>query len=414
MSGDFKTADEFYAIHKELSDRFHAMKPELEVTVRDPEMGVEGYVVVWNTKIALGGPFDNDGKGMGKGGTRTIPNVTLDDIRMLARGMAEKNAAAGLPMGGCKSGARLDSSQPDYEKKYRRFVRLVKDTGLFYEDGGKFGGLGYDVGCLPPNNAIWACDELKSRRCHTGKPVDLGGTDYDREGIAGLGVAVAGKALTDSRAVQNPTFAVQGAGAMGAAVIRYFVEYGGVLKGVSDPKYGGTWSIDHATPALIEALSHQDTDTAKHLLQAHGKHISDDSNDVLYQPVDIIFPCALQDVITASNAGRIKARMMAEGANHPTTDDAHEVLFQYGVITVPDIIANVGGIVAAFIELASTKEGPAKVKAAKDFTIYKVGENAAELIGIVDQFKVRPDKVGDFMAYRNIFYGLKNQPKLDL
>jgi glutamate dehydrogenase/leucine dehydrogenase len=411
MSGVFKNADEFYAIQKELSDRFHAMKPEQEITVRDPEMDVEGYAVIWNTKIAQGGPFDNNGKGMGKGGTRTIPNVTLDDIKMLARGMAEKNAAAGLPMGGSKSGARLDNTDPDYEKKYRRFVRLLKDTGIFYEDGGIFGGLGYDVGCLPPKNAIWACDELKSRRCHTGKPVDLGGTDYDREGIAGLGVAIAGKVLTDSRNIKNPGFAVQGAGAMGAAVIRYFE---GTLKAISDPKYGGTWVIDKPSKDLIDALAHQDTDKAKTLLAAQGKNTSPDSSDVLYQDADIVFPCALQDVITDKNAARIKANLICEGANHPTTDDAHEILYKSGVVTIPDIIANVGGIVAAYVELASDKEGAAKIKAAKDFTIKKVAQNAAELIKIVDTYGVRPDKVGDYMAHRNIFFGLKTAENLIL
>lgn len=403
MTDPFANADEFYKVQKDLADRFHSMKPELEVTVRDPDMGVEGYAVVWNTKIARGGPLDNNGRGMGKGGTRTIPNVTLDDIKMLARGMAEKNAAAGLPMGGSKSGARLDNTQPDYETKYRRFVRLLKDAGIFYEDGGTFGGLGYDVGCLPPNNAIWAVDELGTQTCHTGKPLDLGGTDYDREGIAGLGVAVAGKVLATSRKISKPSFAVQGAGAMGAAVIRYFE---GTLKAVGDPKYGGTWLLDHPSADLVHALAYQNTDKAKELLAVEGKHISPDATDVLYQDADIIFPCALQDVITVDNAGRIQAKLICEGANHPTTDDAHVMLHKMGVVTIPDIIANVGGIVAAYVELTSDRQGAEKAKAAKDFTISKVGENAAELIRIVDTYGVQPDKVGDYMAHRNIFYGI--------
>lgn len=407
MTDPFKTAEEFYRVQQDLAERFHAMKPELEVTVRDPEMGVEGYAVVWNTKIARGGPFDNDGRGMGKGGTRTIPGVTLDDIKMLARGMAEKNAAAGLPMGGAKSGARLDNRDPDYEKKYRRFIRLLKDAGIFYEDGGTFGGLGYDVGCMPPYNAIWAVDELGTPTCHTGKPLDLGGTDYDREGLAGLGVAVAGKVLTDSRGIADPAFAVQGAGAMGAAVIRYFE---GRLKAVSDPKFGGTWTLDNPSADLIRALAHQQTDRAKTLLAAEGAHVSAGSDDVLFlDGVDILFPCALQDVITAENAGKIRAPLICEGANHPTTDEAHEILHKNGIVTMPDIIANVGGIVAAYVELASDARGAAKVQAARDFILARVSENAAELIRIVDTYKVQPDRVGDYMAHRNIFYGLDNR-----
>lgn len=405
----FSSAEEFYRVQQELLDRFNAMQPELEVTVRDPEMGVEGFVVVWNTRICAGGPFDNDGKGMGKGGTRTVPGVTLEEVKMLARGMAEKNAAAGLPMGGSKSGARLDNTDPDYEKKYRRFAKLLQEAGIFLEDGGKFGGLGYDVGCLPPKNAIWACDELDTKQCFTGKPVEMGGTDYDREGIAGLGVAVAGRALLETRDVDvsAASFAVQGAGAMGGAVIRYFSEYGGRLKAVSDPKFGGTWVMnDFASDDLVHAIAHQDLDTALAELTRQGTKVSDDSNAVLLQEVDILFPCALQDVINADNASDIKAKYISEGANHPTTDEAHEILFEKGVICVPDIIANVGGIIAAYIELTSDKEGADKVAEAKAFTIEKVGANARELLGIVDRYGVRPDKVGDYMAHRNIFYGI--------
>src|SRR5215471_4588977 len=87
-----------------LRKHFDSMQPELEVTVRDPALGVEGYVVVWNTSISAGGPLP----GCGKGGTRITPKVSLDEIRMLARTMALKYAAAGLPLGGAKSGLKLD------------------------------------------------------------------------------------------------------------------------------------------------------------------------------------------------------------------------------------------------------------------------------------------------------------------
>jgi glutamate dehydrogenase (NAD(P)+) len=176
----------FHAELKELTQFFGAMQPELEVTVRDPALGVEGYVVVWNTGISVGGPLERSGKG----GTRITPNVTLDEVKMLARTMALKNAAAGLPLGGAKSGLKLDPSAPGFEKQYRRFVRLC--APLLHENGGPFGGFGFDIGARP-EHALWACDELKSTRSFTGKPLNMGGTDYDREGIAGLGVAVSGQ-----------------------------------------------------------------------------------------------------------------------------------------------------------------------------------------------------------------------------
>src|SRR6202165_2409847 len=98
----------FYAELKTLEDHFEAMAPELEVTLRDSALGVEGYVVVWNTGISIGGPFER----CGKGGTRITPQVSLDEVKMLARTMALKNAAASLPLGGAKSGLKLDPRAP--------------------------------------------------------------------------------------------------------------------------------------------------------------------------------------------------------------------------------------------------------------------------------------------------------------
>lgn len=411
----FQTADEFYQHYEGLRARFYDMEAELSVTVRDPAAGIEGYVVVWNTAICKGGPFDRNGKGCGKGGTRILPDLKLDDIKRLARAMAEKNAAAGLPLGGAKSGLRYDSGAPDYEEKYRRFVKLVQDAGILAENGGIFGGFGYDIGGRPPHNAHWACEELGSPHSFTGKPVELGGTDYDREGIAGLGVAVAAKTLLEEKKhdLKSAGFAVQGTGAMGGAVIRYFSQYGAILKSLADPKYGGTWHLPAGASAdLIHAIAAQDTDLISSLLNDEGEHLSSDCQDVLYQEVDVIFPCALEDVITADNAGKIKARYISEGANNPTHDEAHQILFDQGTIVIPDIIANAGGIIAAYVELtheANPEENVRtriKTQAAKEMTERKISANVRELLRYVEALGVRPDKVGDYMAYRNIFYGI--------
>jgi glutamate dehydrogenase (NAD(P)+) len=403
------TAEAFRKELADLREKFQAMTPELEVTVRDPEMGVEGFVVVWNTGISRGGPMHL----AGKGGTRVTKDLTLDQVKRLARAMAEKNAAAGLPMGGAKSGLRLDPSDPGYEKKYRRFAELC--APLLRERGGVFGGFGYDVGCIPPKNAIWACDQLKTLTCFTGKPVEMGGTNYDVEGIAGLGVAVAARTLIaeNGEKAEGKTFAVQGAGAMGAAVVRYFSEYGGVLKCVSDPKYGGAWTIEaKPSPALIDALSHQKKDEALALLGKEGRKISDDSAEALYADADVLFPCAMEDQLRKDNADKVRARFMAEGANNPTTEEAHRILFDKGVKVVPDIIANPGGIIAAFVELTS-KVTPeenvktrAKVTEAKDMTIARVSANVKRLASLVNGLGVPADQAGDYMAYCNIFYGL--------
>jgi len=408
------TAEDF---HKELNDlqiRFKAMNPEMELTVRDPEMGVEGYVVVWNTGISKGGVLD----GCAKGGTRIMPTLDIEQVSRLSCTMAIKNAAAGLPLGGAKSGLKADPNSDDYEVKFRRFVELC--APVLYENGGVWGGFGYDIGGKPPLNAIWACSELEDKkigtdRSFTGKPVDMGGTDYDNEGIAGLGVAVAGKTLLDVRGkdVKEATFAIQGLGAMGAAVFRYFDEFGGSLKAVSDMALGGTWVFNKEIPdSLRQSIIGKDFSKTKELLADVADKISEDVQDVLYQDVDIVFPCAVEDVITMENVSKIKAPFISEGANNPTTDDAHIALFKAGKIVIPDVIANPGGIIAAFIEMTTgtTDEvirNKTKVIKAKEFTSQKVEENTRKLLGLVDTLKVQPDLVGDYIAYKNIFYGLK-------
>jgi glutamate dehydrogenase (NAD(P)+) len=386
----------FHAELKALKDYFDGMTPELEVTVRDPACGVEGYVVVWNTGISVGGPLE----GCAKGGTRITPQVSLEEVKMLARTMALKNAAAGLPLGGAKSGLKLDPSAPGFEKQYRRFVRLC--APFLYENRGPFGGFGFDIGARP-EHALWACDELKSTRCFTGKPLDMGGTDYDREGIAGLGVAVAGSTMMDVHGETPGTaaFAVQGMGALGAAVLRYFSETGAHMAALGDPKYEGTWAFDRPlSAALHRALVGQDIDAAKSRLPKEGKKLSERAEDVLYRPVDILFPCAVQNVITADNVERIQARYMCEGANGPITEEARASLHSRGIPLVPDFIANPGGVIAAFVEL--TSKNAKKAEEAKALAREKIAANVRELFEIAERHEADPQDAGMYMALRRI------------
>jgi len=386
----------FYAELEALKDHFRATPPELEATVRDPALGVEGYVVVWNTAISAGGPLE----GCGKGGTRITPQVTLDEVRMLARTMALKNAAAGLPLGGAKSGLRLDPAAAGFEQQYRRFVRLC--APLLRENGGPFGGFGFDIGARP-DHALWACDELQSTRSFTGKPLHLGGTDYDREGIAGLGAAVAGRTMLDvyGDSVASASFAVQGVGAMGAAVLRYFSEMGGRMAALGDPRYGGTWMFEAPpSPELRSALGAQDIEKGKALLAAQAKKLSDDPADVLNCPVDILFPCAVQNAITADNVERIRARYVCEGANGPVTEDARAHLHRRGTPVVPDFIANPGGVIAAFVEL--TSDSANKAEQAKELAREKISFNVRRLFEIAQRYRADPQDAGMYMALSRI------------
>lgn len=397
--------EKFYTELNDMDDAFEALEPELAVTLSDKEQGVEGYIVVWNTKISEGGPLHK----MGKGGTRVTPGVSLDEIKMLAKIMALKNAAAGLPLGGAKSGLKIDSRAPDAEQKYKRFVELSKP--YLHENGGLFGGFGYDIGARP-EMAVWACETLGSGRSFTGKTVAMGGTDYDVEGIAGLGVAVAAKTALehDEKTAKGARFAVQGVGAMGAAVIRYFSEFGGILGAVSDPRLGGTWFFDQGAPdSFIDAIAKGDIEYAKkHLNTSEHHSTKPDSQDVLYADVDVLFPCAIHNVITDDNANLIRAGYISEGANNPISDEARTILFEKDIVVIPDFIANPGGVIAAFVELTSdiTAEESAKtrgkVKIAKDTTISRITDNVNNVLDLAKEMNVRPSDAGRYLALKKI------------
>lgn len=408
MTAQPKSASSFAEEFATLEKKFEAMKPEVETVLKDEAAGIEGYLVVWNTGISAGGPLALSGKG----GTRITPNVSLDEVKMLARTMALKNAAAGLPLGGAKSGLKGNPDDPAFEKKYRRFAQLMKPH--LHENGGKYGGFGFDIGARPIHPK-WICDELKSTRSFTGKPVEMGGTDYDKEGIAGLGVAVAAIALCDfqKKPVKGATYAVQGAGAMGAAVIRYFGEKSAVLKAVSDPKFGGTYVFDTPPkPELVQALAAMDNTAAAKLLAETGIKPAK-PEDVLYVEADVLFPCAVQEVIRADNVDKVKAKAVVEGANGPCTREARDNMHKRGIIVIPDFIANPGGIIAAYVELTSkiTPEENAKTRAkvneAKKITIERITKNIGILMNLAADNNVDTVTAGRYMAYKNIFEGVK-------
>lgn len=401
--------EEFLKTLSKLEARYHKMKPVLEVTLRDPACDVEGYIVVHNTEISLNGPLHGEhGQGCGKGGTRITPDLDLDEVKMLAHKMALKNSAAGLPLGGCKSGLKASPDDVDFEQKYKRFVELSRS--FLFENGGVFGGFGFDIGARP-EHAVWACEALGSKRSFTGKPLNMGGTDYDNEGIAGYGVAVSARALLGVRnmPVEGASFAVQGVGAMGAAVVRYFSEFGGVLNAVADPRIGGGWRFEDGTvpsSALIEALSFMRFEDAHALLKAEAKPMQMD--DILFCDVDIVFPCALQEVLHADNAAHVKAKMVVEGANGPCDNDAYNMFFDMGIDVVPDFIANPGGVIAAFVEMTSdvcdvdNLKNKTKALQAKEKSQDCITKNVQEMMELVARYNVRCVDAGMYMALQRI------------
>lgn len=300
--------------------------PERVVCVSDRRTGMRGVLVL-----------DNTARGMGKGGTRMSPDLSVREVARLARTMTWKWAAVDLFYGGAKAGILGDPKAPNKEEVLRAFARALAD-----EVPERY-VFGLDMGLAEADAAIFV-DELDSRGVSTGLPRALGGTPYDQVGVTGFGVAEVvdaaagqvGMDLAGSRVV------IQGFGAVGAHAARRLVQLGACVVGVSNAE--GTLS----DPAGLEverllSLRAQAGDSG---IQDYGVSLLP-VDAALELDCDILVPAARQDVIDAPLAGRLSARLVVEGANLPTSAEARQVLHARGVAVVPDFIANAGGIIAA-------------------------------------------------------------------
>jgi glutamate dehydrogenase (NAD(P)+) len=391
-----ETREDFFSRLHQYTLDFGRMKPAVEYTVRDRLLGVEGYVVVWNISPVTG---------MAKGGCRVTPTVTLEEVGMLARTMALKNAAAGLPLGGAKSGIRGNPNAPGFKQQYQSIVKSF--LPMFPENGGALGGLGFDLGARP-EFIEWFIEATGMPQRFTGKPESMGGTDYDVHGIAGLGVAAAARAglEVNGGSAVGATFAVQGLGAMGAGVVRYFGgEYGGLLRSVSDKVLGGSYRLgddvsDDVRAEIVDAIGRMDRERTAALVHQHGEHIGKPGK-VLYEAVDVLFPCAVHDVIHPGNDAEVAARMVAEGANGPCKAVSRETLQQRGVVVLPDFLANSGGIIAAHVEM--TSEADDKVAVAKQLTVETIDRNVRSTVSMANGLEVSPYQAASYLALANVF-----------
>lgn len=304
--------------------------PEKVVLVSDAKTGMRGVLVI-----------DNSARGMGKGGTRMQPNVSVDEVARLARTMTWKWAAADLFYGGAKAGIRFDPTSPDKEAVLRSFAKALRnEVPREYV-------FGLDMG-LSENDAAIINDELGDRGAAVGTPAELGGVAYDRLGVTGFGVAEAADQATVDLGLVGKRVVIQGFGAVGHAAAKRLNELGYTVVGLST----AVGSI-HAPDGLdIEQLLAQRVELGDQLVDEYlPQRIAPGSE--LFLDCDILIPAALQDVITEHNAGDVRARLVTEGANLPTNEGARERLRAQETAVVPDFIANAGGVVAAAYAMQS-------------------------------------------------------------
>ncbi|MER6817281.1 Glu/Leu/Phe/Val dehydrogenase dimerization domain-containing protein [Spirillospora sp. NPDC000708] len=300
--------------------------PERVVCVSDARTGMRGVLVI-----------DNTARGMGKGGMRMSPGVTVAEVARLARVMTYKWAGADLFFGGAKAGIAADPASPDREGVLRAFVRaLAQEIPARYVAG-------LDMG-LTERDAAVVQDELGDRGAAVGTPHALGGMPYDELGVTGYGVAEAADAAARDAGMElsGARVAVQGFGAVGHAAARRLTELGATVVAVSTV-HGALYDPDGLDVARLLALRAEAGDAA---VREYGGRLLDAGAELLV-PADVLVPAALQDVIGADVAARIRARIVVEGANLPTDGPAQRVLAARGVTVVPDFVANAGGVVAA-------------------------------------------------------------------
>lgn len=305
--------------------------PEKVVCVSDPKTGMKGVLVI-----------DNTARGMGKGGTRMGSGVTVGEVRRLARMMTWKWAVADLFFGGAKAGIRFDPASPRKEAAVRAWARaLRKHIPSEYVAG-------LDMG-LDERDAAMIQDELGDRGAAVGAPGVLGGLPYDELGFTGYGVAECADVAADfaRTPMRGSRVAIQGFGAVGSAAARRFVELGATVVAVSTAR-GAIHDPDGLDVGLLCELR---AEVGDGLVRRYDGAEQIEPGKEMELPVDILVPAARQDVIDGPTASSIKAGLVVEGANLPTSPEARKILHERGVVVVPDFVANAGAIVASAVAM---------------------------------------------------------------
>lgn len=345
-------------IHAEALQRLRHVKSILSVSIplrRDDGSleFFEGYRV-----------HHSDLLGPGKGGLRYHPEVNLEEVKALAFWMSCKCAVMNLPYGGAKGGIAVDPkmlSMLEVERLSRGFIRRIAD----------FIGPGTDIPApdVYTNERImgWMMDEYsqvvrqRSPAVITGKPVALGGS-LGRSGATGRGGFICIRELARDRGwdPRETTVAVQGFGNAGQEVARLLHEAGYKVVAVSDSSGGVHAPEGFDVPALIRAKNRHRRLGALYCKesvrdQQPGKPVSNE--ELLELEVDVLIPAALEDVITADNAAKLRAGVIVELANGPTTREGDEILRDRDITVVPDILANAGGVTVSYYEWVQNRSG---------------------------------------------------------
>ena len=290
----------------------------------------------------------NVNRGPAKGGIRYSPDVTLDEVKALAMWMAWKCAVVGIPYGGAKGGVICDPkhmSPAELERMTRRYT-----TEISIVIGPHSDIPAPDVN-TNPQVMSWIMDTISMHEGYsvpasvTGKPLSIGGSEGRNDATAtGVLFVTRQAARRNGISLRDARVSIQGFGNAGAVAARLFYNEGCKIVAVSDT-HGGIYNEAGLDPALV--LRHkQERGSVVGFPNAQEVSVQ----GVLEVPCDILIPAAVEGVITEANAGRVQARIISEAANGPTTPEADVILFKRGIVVVPDILANAGGVTVSYFE----------------------------------------------------------------
>lgn len=324
---------------------------EKEITLSVPIMMDNGELEVFTGYRVL----HNTSRGPAKGGIRFDENVNLDEVKALAAWMTWKCAVVSIPFGGAKGGVICDPlklSVGELERLTRRYTAGLINT------------LGPDSDVPAPdvntNERVmaWVMDTYSMHMRHTvtavvtGKPVEMGGSLGRRE-ATGRGCMLVTLAALEHLgiSVKGTTVAVQGFGNVGSTVARLLQEQGCTVVAVGD-RSGALYNakgidVVHAVQYVQEHRS----------LEGYSEGDRITNEELLTLDVDVLVPAALENVITRKNAAKVRAKIICEGANGPTTAPADAILDEQGVFVIPDILANAGGVTVSYFEWVQDRSG---------------------------------------------------------
>jgi len=320
------------------------------LTVRIPVRMDDGHTEVFTGFRSQ----HNDAIGPTKGGIRFHPNVSLDEVKALSIWMSIKCGIFNLPYGGAKGGIICDPrtmSIGEQERLARGYVRAISQIV----------GPAKDIPApdvyTNPQIMAWMYDEYSAIREYdspgfiTGKPLVLGGSK-GREQATALGVVFALReaALTRSQDMKDLRVMIQGFGNVGSNVASLLHGLGVKVVGISDAG-GGLYNADGLD--IEDLLDKRDSFG---MVTSQYKNVMSTA-DFLVQPCDVLVPAALENQITSENAHDIQASIIVEAANGPTTSGAEEILHERGVLVVPDVLANAGGVTVSYFEWVQNNQG---------------------------------------------------------